>query len=51
MKSHDTIALIGVFVALATLTIMFMQFRAQKELWAIQKEVNKVDLENKKQGL
>ena len=45
------IPIIGLLVSLATLIIIYYQFKSQKELQDIQKEVAKIDLKNKKESI
>ncbi len=51
MENKHILPLIGILVSLATLIILYMQFKEQKELWGIQKEVTKLDLKHKQETI
>ncbi len=51
MKKDHIIPLVGILVSLATLIIIYYQFKSQKELQDIQKEVAKIDLRNKQEKI
>ncbi len=51
MKNDHIIPILAIVISFATLIIIYMQFKSQKELQDIQKEVAKIDLQNKKENV
>lgn len=45
MEKKHIIPVIGVALSLLTITLMYIQYREQRELWAIQKELTKKNLD------